>query len=102
MEGLEYAFLEAEHKYKVNALFLVGLVATESNWGGSSRANRSNNLTGYSVYSASSRGASFNSKGDCILRTASLLDTEYLSPSGLYRSEEHTSELQSRQYLVCR
>src|SRR3712207_7362421 len=30
----------------------------------------------------------------------------YSSPSGLgvrrYRSEEHTSELQSRQYLVCR
>src|SRR3712207_8988959 len=24
------------------------------------------------------------------------------SPSGLHRSEEHTSELQSRQYLVCR
>src|SRR3712207_8116174 len=23
-------------------------------------------------------------------------------PSGLHRSEEHTSELQSRQYLVCR
>src|SRR3712207_7207224 len=25
-----------------------------------------------------------------------------LSDPGLYRSEEHTSELQSRQYLVCR
>src|SRR3712207_7010903 len=35
-------------------------------------------------------------------------DAEYSSPSGLLtvnsrsRSEEHTSELQSRQYLVCR
>src|SRR5947209_9720163 len=26
----------------------------------------------------------------------------FLSPSSLKRSEEHTSELQSRQYLVCR
>src|SRR3712207_8211495 len=25
-----------------------------------------------------------------------------LGPGGAYRSEEHTSELQSRQYLVCR
>src|SRR3712207_7652566 len=28
--------------------------------------------------------------------------TEVLSVTGLRRSEEHTSELQSRQYLVCR
>src|SRR3712207_8862780 len=27
---------------------------------------------------------------------------EQISYQGLYRSEEHTSELQSRQYLVCR
>src|SRR5258707_542456 len=28
--------------------------------------------------------------------------TEWLWPNGPVRSEEHTSELQSRQYLVCR
>src|SRR3712207_8811594 len=29
-------------------------------------------------------------------------DTKFLNPSNPERSEEHTSELQSRQYLVCR
>src|SRR3712207_8039714 len=33
---------------------------------------------------------------------ASGLDLEREAPSGWQRSEEHTSELQSRQYLVCR
>src|SRR3712207_7427675 len=30
------------------------------------------------------------------------LHAAQLAPGPLYRSEEHTSELQSRQYLVCR
>src|SRR3712207_7139431 len=30
------------------------------------------------------------------------LDVDHLPEVGLIRSEEHTSELQSRQYLVCR
>src|SRR3712207_8278285 len=31
-----------------------------------------------------------------------LVQSQEASPSPVYRSEEHTSELQSRQYLVCR
>src|SRR3712207_9265937 len=31
-----------------------------------------------------------------------LVRTVYLPEAGILRSEEHTSELQSRQYLVCR
>src|SRR5476651_2896704 len=30
------------------------------------------------------------------------LDVDMICPTGIARSEEHTSELQSRQYLVCR
>src|SRR3712207_7187661 len=33
---------------------------------------------------------------------ATLLRSHRVVPSERYRSEEHTSELQSRQYLVCR
>src|SRR3712207_7534133 len=33
---------------------------------------------------------------------AGSLTTTYTASQGLLRSEEHTSELQSRQYLVCR
>src|SRR3712207_8153705 len=38
------------------------------------------------------------------LQEAGVVDamTGLLAPDGRHRSEEHTSELQSRQYLVCR
>src|SRR3712207_8062152 len=35
-------------------------------------------------------------------KTAPVSGTETVRPSAVRRSEEHTSELQSRQYLVCR
>src|SRR3712207_8266777 len=43
-------------------------------------------------------------KEDCKLRTneAGLMAHADLNSSNTVRSEEHTSELQSRQYLVCR
>src|SRR3712207_9110938 len=43
------------------------------------------------------------SSSESILRAArKLAEGTQDSPQGLNRSEEHTSELQSRQYLVCR
>src|SRR5438445_13030794 len=54
----------------------------------------------------SKRGINYN--GDLDLRSFQITYDQYLfsgfhiSPSLLARSEEHTSELQSRQYLVCR
>src|SRR3712207_8887451 len=35
-------------------------------------------------------------------KSAEALDVSYLQVARFMRSEEHTSELQSRQYLVCR
>src|SRR3712207_7444278 len=40
-------------------------------------------------------------RGTCV-RKAPLLDQVPREDAGCERSEEHTSELQSRQYLVCR
>src|SRR3712207_7730985 len=44
---------------------------------------------------------------ECVIRTTRVPSNArkspaQLAPSGAMRSEEHTSELQSRQYLVCR
>lgn len=75
-------FIEAENTYGVNAFALIGLVANESGWGTSERAKRDNNLTGYAVYSSSSKGRKFKSKRESILETARLLKETYLTPGG--------------------
>lgn len=82
--GLADAFKTAEDETGVNALFLAGLVAHESGWGESARAQNSNNLTGYMVYSPMSRGGSFDSKESSIVTTARLIAESYLKESGDY------------------
>src|SRR3712207_8407611 len=44
----------------------------------------------------------FDSLADAVRPAAEDHDLATLGPAHLVRSEEHTSELQSRQYLVCR
>lgn len=78
LDGLEESFIEAENKYGINAIFLTSLVAQESGWGTSDRAKRDNNLSGYAVYSDSSKGKSFASKHDSIMSTAKLLKENYV------------------------
>lgn len=78
------SFLEAEHKYGINAIFLVAITAQESDWGKSPRAINDNNLSGYGVYSSSSKGINANSKKGNILETARCLKEEYLSKKGEY------------------
>src|SRR3712207_8824458 len=54
---------------------------------------------GFRVEPAGSRTLTFFSAGGAAVRTGK--EGNALTPSAV-RSEEHTSELQSRQYLVCR
>src|SRR3712207_9119745 len=56
------------------------------------------------ICSAASRAAmpSSGSRYSKALRSAARLVSMIVMPPGPKRSEEHTSELQSRQYLVCR
>lgn len=82
--GLEKAFVDAEEKYGVNAIFLLSLVSQESNYAKSSRAISDNNLTGYAVYSNSSKGKAFTSKYESVLTTAKLLREDYLNTNGKY------------------
>ena len=86
LEKYADTFLAAEEKYKVNSLFLVGVVAQESAWGTSNRAIKDNNLTGMQVYSVSSKGRSFSSPEECILETARLIREEYLNEDGQWHN----------------
>lgn len=84
LQGLGWAYKKAEEIYGVNAIFLISLTAEESGWGESDRAVNDNNLSGYGVYTSTSRGARFNSKGESILKTARLIGEEYLKPEGAH------------------
>lgn len=82
LEGLGYSYIYAEKIYGVNAIFLVSLTAEESGWGTSRRARYDNNLSGYAVYTATSRGVNFRSKSESIMKTAKLIGNEYLKTNG--------------------
>ena len=79
-----WTFKKCEDLYGINAFFLVGLVAQESGWDTSNRANYQNNLTGYAVYNNQSKGMSFDSKEDSIYETAKLLKDNYLTFGSKY------------------
>lgn len=86
MEGLGASFVEAEEKYGVNAWFLTGLAAHESNFGTSSIAQAKNNLFGFQAYDSSpyQSAKSFDSFEEGIDSVAAYLKENYLSSSGKY------------------
>lgn len=83
LHELAPVYIEAENLYGVNALFLVGLTAQESGWGTSRRAVEDNNLTGFGVYSDSSKGINSHTKRGNILMTAKWLKEKYLTPGAI-------------------
>ena len=78
------AFVDAEQKYKVNAIFLAGIAALESHWGDSDRAITQNNLMGMNVTSDDAAGNTYDTPYDCIMDTARQLDTYYLTENAKY------------------
>lgn len=78
------SFVKAERLYNVNAVFLMGIAAHESAWGTSRRAREDNNLTGYGVYSDSSKGINKQTKEEGLLATAETLHERYLTKGGSY------------------
>src|SRR5258708_17865978 len=53
-------------------------------------------------YSVSSRIGSFHVSNDSLISVACCVGSSLLTTTPLLRSEEHTSELQSPDHLVCR
>lgn len=78
------AYVKAEEKYHVNAVFLMGIAAHESAWGTSRRAREDNNLTGYGVTSDHAKGIIKSTKEAGLLATAETLHEKYLTPGGSY------------------
>lgn len=88
MEGLGDAFIDAEKKYGINALFLTSLAVHESAYGSSHIAKEKQNLFGFgayddSPYSSAFRFDDFESGIDYV---ASYLSENYLSEDGKYFS----------------
>lgn len=87
LQTLAPVLVKAEKEYNINAYVLASIVALESSWGNSERANNgSNNLTGYAVYSNVSRGTHFSSWEECVIATAKLLRNDYLNLEGQHHN----------------
>lgn len=86
LEGLGYAFQQAEEKYQVNSIFLIAIAGLESGYGSSRLAREKNNLFGYNANDSNPYGdaSSFSTKEECILKVAQKLKENYLSPNGKY------------------
>ena len=83
--GIGKALEQAEKKYSVNGLYLMGLCILESGWGTSDFAVKRNNLVGWNAIDANPQLAStFESKGQCILYVAEKLQQNYLTEGGVY------------------
>lgn len=83
--GLGEALEQAEKKYNVNGLYLMGLACLESGYGSSGYAINRNNLVGWGAYDNDPDNASyFKSKNDCILFVAQKLQQNYLTENGAY------------------
>ena len=82
---LSQVLVDLEDRYGVNLVYVVSIMALESGWGKSSRANNgSNNITGHSVYGDDSPGTQFSSWEACVEETFRLLSQDYLNPNGVY------------------
>lgn len=84
MNHLSDAIVDSEKMYGVNAFFTLGVIALESSWATSSRANESNNLTGMAVYGDYSPGEYYNTQYECVLETVRQIKKHYLSVDGMY------------------
>lgn len=85
LEGIGQAIEQAEQKYSVNGLYLMGLCIVESAWGTSPFAVNRNNLVGWNAIDSNpNQATTFASKEECILKVAEKLQQNYLTEGGAY------------------
>lgn len=79
MHDLGAAFIQAELKTGLNAIFLSAIAVHESSWGHSTLASEKNNLFGFGAYDHDpSLALSFDSKSTCVMHVANFLRTHYI------------------------
>lgn len=81
LKDLADAFVEAEQKTGVNAVWLSAIAALESGWGRSELAQEKHNLFGWTNGTGY---AEFDSAESCIFSVSYSLMTNYLSDDGCY------------------
>lgn len=75
----------AEQKFGVNGLYLMGLACLESSYGNSNFAKNRNNIFGWNAVDSNPGKASrFTSKSECVMFVAEKLSYNYLSEDGCY------------------
>ncbi len=85
LAGLGKAYIDAEAKTGVNALFLLAISIHESDWGHSRIAIKKNNIFGFQAYTHNPSAArTFESKKESIMVVARYLKNHYLDPEGKY------------------
>lgn len=85
LEGIGQALEQAETKYNINGLYLMGLCILESGWGTSDFAVYRNNLVGWNAIDSNpNQATTFESKEHCILYVAEKLQKNYLTEGGAY------------------
>lgn len=75
----------AEQKFGVNGLYLMGLACLESSYGNSNFAKNRNNIFGWNAVDSNPGKASyFSSKSECVIYVAEKLSVNYLNENGCY------------------
>lgn len=75
----------AEQKFGVNGLYLMGLACLESSYGNSNFAKNRNNIFGWNAVDSNPGKASyFTSKNECVMFVAEKLSYNYLNENGCY------------------
>lgn len=94
LHGLGKTYVEAEKKYGVNALYLVGLACVESGYGKSKYATQYYNLYGYgAVDSNPDLARHFTNWETGTLYVAERLHTNYLTPGGAYYEGKRAKDI---------
>ncbi len=85
LHGLGQAFVEAEQKYNVNSLYMLGLACLESGYGTSKYATDRYNLYGFGAYDSNPDLAKrFDGWVDSTMFVASYLQRNYLTEGAIY------------------
>lgn len=75
----------AEQKFGVNGLYLMGLACLESSYGNSNFAKNKNNIFGWNAVDSNPRKASyFTNKSECVMFVAEKINNNYLNENGCY------------------
>ncbi|WP_195986644.1 glucosaminidase domain-containing protein [Clostridium sp. D53t1_180928_C8] len=83
LRGIGQALKDAEEKYGVNALLILGVAINESGWGTSAIAQQKNNLFGIKAYDSNTGAADvFATPGDSVIEFAkNYMSKGYTNPS---------------------